>query len=146
MHDLDQIQTIDDYFAAFGKHHVQKATELLRPLHVPAQDPVPDFSELNRQSSEPQAHVIAASIKMLNETRRAILAAACGTGKTLIRMLVIHRHSQRSARQADCNARYRAIVLCPDHFDQEVARRDGGDDTGRQSDAVQCRRQGGAST
>jgi hypothetical protein len=75
MTDLDQIQTIDDYFAAFGKHHVQKATELLRPLHVPGQDPLPDFSYASRQPFEPQAHVIAASIKMLDETRRGIIAA-----------------------------------------------------------------------
>ena len=42
MIDLDQIQTIDDYFQGFGKHHVQKATELLRPLHVPGQDALPN--------------------------------------------------------------------------------------------------------
>jgi hypothetical protein len=53
MIDLDQIQTIDDYSAAFAKHHVQKATQLLRPLHVPGQDPVPDFSEMSRTPFEP---------------------------------------------------------------------------------------------
>jgi hypothetical protein len=116
MTDLDRIQTIDDYFQAFGKHHVQKATELLRPLHVPGQDSVPDFSEASRQPFDAQAHVIAASIKMLDETRRGILAAQMGTGKTLMGMLTIHEHAQRSARQGGCNGRYRAIVLCPDHL------------------------------
>jgi hypothetical protein len=116
MTDLDQIQTIDDYFAAFGRYHVQKATELLRPLHVPRKDPLPDFSDLNRQPFEPQAHVIAAAIKMLDETRRGIVAAECGSGKTCMGMLAIHQHAQRSARKGGCNGRYRAIVLCPDHL------------------------------
>jgi hypothetical protein len=116
MTDLDEIQTIDDYFAAFGKHHVQKATELLRPLHVPGQDPVPDFSDASRKPFEPQAHVIAASIKMLDETGRGIIVGEMGVGKTCIGMLTIHKHAQRSARQGGCNGRYRAIVLCPDHL------------------------------
>jgi hypothetical protein len=116
MTDLDQIQTIDDYFAAFGKHHVQKATQLLQPLHVPDQDSVPDFSDMNRQPYEPQAHVIAASIKMLDESRRGITVGEMGIGKTLMGMLTIHHHAQRSARQGGCNGRYRAIVLCPDHL------------------------------
>jgi hypothetical protein len=116
MTNIDQIQTIDDYFAAFGKHHVQKATELLRPLHVPGRDLVPDFSDSSRQPYEPQAHVIAAAIKMLDETGRGMIAAECGSGKTCIGMLTIHKHAQRSARQGGCNGRYRAIVLCPDHL------------------------------
>jgi len=37
MNDLDQIQTIDDYFGAFGRYHVQKATQLLQPLAPPAE-------------------------------------------------------------------------------------------------------------
>ena len=66
MNNLDQIQTIDDYFREFSHFHVKKATELLQPLHVPGRDPLPDFSELLRQPFEPQAHVIAAAIKMLD--------------------------------------------------------------------------------
>ena len=96
--------------------HVKKATELLQPLHVPGQDPLPDFSELFRQPFEPQAHVIAAAIKMLDETRRGMIVAECGTGKTLMGMLTIHQHAQRSVRKGGCNGNYRAIVLCPDHL------------------------------
>lgn len=42
----DQVTTIDDYFRDFAKFHVQKATELLQPLHVPGRDPLPDFSHM----------------------------------------------------------------------------------------------------
>jgi hypothetical protein len=110
MTNLDEIQTIDDYFAAFGKHHVQEATELLRPLHVPGQDPVPDFSQLSRKPFEPQPHVIAAAIKMLDETRRGMIAAECGSAKTCMGMLTIHKHAQRSARQGGCNRPRRQAV------------------------------------
>jgi hypothetical protein len=115
MTNLDQIQTIDDYFREFSQFHVKKATELLQPLHVPGRDPLPDFSSVTRKPFEPQAHVIAAGIKMLDE-RRGILASTCGTGKTVMRMLMIHQHAQRSVRKGGCNGKYRAIVLCPDHL------------------------------
>ena len=47
MTDLDHIQTIYDYFAGFGRHYVQKSTQLLQPLHAPGQDLLPEFSELS---------------------------------------------------------------------------------------------------
>ena len=109
MTNLDQIQTIDDYFAAFSHFHVRKATELLDPLHVPGRDPLADFSDLLRQPFAAQAHVATAAIKMLDETRRGVIAAECGVGKTLIGMLTIHKHAQRLKGQAEkaertCNA------------------------------------------
>ena len=116
MDTLDRIQTIDDYFAAFGRHHVQKASQLLQPLHVPGRDPLPDFSNMTREPFEPQAHVIAAAIRMLDATRRGIVVGECGTGKTLMGMLTIHQHAQRPVRQGGCNGNYRAIILCPDHL------------------------------
>jgi superfamily II DNA or RNA helicase len=94
MDDLDQIQTIDDYFREFSHFHVRKATELLEPLHVPGRDPLPAFGELFRQPFEPQAHVISAAIKMLDETRRGMIVSECGTGKTLMGMLTFHKHAQ----------------------------------------------------
>jgi superfamily II DNA or RNA helicase len=116
MNDLDHITTIDDYFREYGRFHVQKATQLLQPLHVPGRDPLPDFSDMLRKPFEPQAHVIAAGKKMIDETRRGIIAAECGTGKTMMGMLTIHKHAQRSVRKGGCNGNYRAIVLCPDHL------------------------------
>ncbi len=115
MTNLDQM-TIDGYFAEFSHFHVKKATELLQPLHTPGQDPLPDFSDATRQPFEPQAHVITAAVKMLDETRRGMLVAEPGSGKTLMGMLTIHQHAQRSVRQGGRNGNYRAIVLCPDHL------------------------------
>jgi hypothetical protein len=80
MDNLDRIQIIDAYFSAFGRHHVQKASQLLQPLHVPGRDPLPDFSAAARQPFEPQAHVIAAAVEMLDATRRVIIATECGSG------------------------------------------------------------------
>ena len=53
---------------------------------------------------------------MLDETRRGMIVAEPGTGKTLMGMLTIHQHAQRSVRKGGCNGNYRAIVLCPDHL------------------------------
>ncbi len=83
MNDLAQIQTIDDYFREFSHFRVRKATELLQPLHTPGRDPLPNFSSATRQPFEGQAHVIAAAIKMLDETRGMIIAEP-GAGKTLM--------------------------------------------------------------
>jgi superfamily II DNA or RNA helicase len=115
MNNLAQM-TIDGYFAAFSHFHVKKATELLQPLHTPGEDPLPDFSYATRQPFESQAHVIAAATKMLDETRRGMIVSEPGTGKTLMGMLTIHEHAQRSVRKGGCNGNYRAIVLCPDHL------------------------------
>jgi hypothetical protein len=130
MNNLDQM-TIDDYIREYSHFNVMKATELLQPLHKPGQDPLPDFSDATRQPFEPQAHVIAAAVKMLNETRGGMIAAECGTGKTMMGMLTIHQHAQQPARNGGCKGDYRAIVLRPDPLDQEVAGRAGGNDTGR---------------
>ena len=121
MNNLDQM-TIDDYFREYSHFHVKKATELLQPLHTPGQDPLPDFSDATRQPFEPQAHVIAAAVKMLDETRRGMLVAEPGSGKTLMGMLTIHQHAQRSVRKGGCNGNYRAIVLCPDNRGLRISR------------------------
>ncbi len=115
MNDLNQIHTIDDYFREFSHFHVKKATELLEPLHTPGRDSLPDFSDATRQPFEGQAHVIAAAIKMLDENRGMIVAEP-GSGKTLMGMMTIHKHAQRSVRKGGRNGNYRAIVLCPDHL------------------------------
>ena len=110
-------------------------------LHVPGQDPLPDFSDVARHPIDAQAHVLAAAIKMLDETRRGIIASECGTGKTAMSMPAIHKHAQRSVRKGGCNGNYRAICLCPDHL-CEMEGGAGRDDPRRQGDAVRRRGQG----
>ena len=53
---------------------------------------------------------------MLDETRRGMLVTEPGSGKTLMGMLTINQHAQRSIRRGGRNGDYRAIVLCPDHL------------------------------
>ena len=113
---MPEITSIDDYFATHGHHLVVKTTAALRPLHVPGTDPVPECADSLRPPFEPQAHVIAATIKMLDEVKRGIIAAEMGTGKTIIGMLSVHEHAKRSVRKGGCNGAYRALVLCPDHL------------------------------
>jgi superfamily II DNA or RNA helicase len=115
MNNLDQM-TIDDYFREYSHFHVKKATELLQPMHTPGQDPVPDFSAATRQPFEPQAHVIAAAVKMLDETRRGMLVADPGSGKTLMGMLTIHQHAQRSVRKGGCNGSFSVNGCAPSHL------------------------------
>jgi hypothetical protein len=103
MNDFARIQTIDDYFGEYSHFHVKKATELLQPLHTPGRDPLPDFSYATRQPFESQAHVIAAATKMLDETHRGMIVSEPGTGKTLMGMLTIHHHAQRSVRKGGCS-------------------------------------------
>jgi hypothetical protein len=113
---VDNISSIDDYFREYGHWHVKKATTLLQPLHVPGQDQLPNFPDSLRQPYEPQAHAIAACIAMLDESKRGIIAAEMGTGKTLMAMLTVHEHARRPVRKGGRNGRYRALVLCPDHL------------------------------
>ncbi len=107
MNNLDQM-TIDGYFAAFSHFHVKKATELLQPLHTPGHDPLPDFSYATRQPFEPQAHVISAAVKMLDETRRGMLVAEPGSGETLMGMLTIHQHGAMRTSAMHLNGVLRA--------------------------------------
>src|SRR4051812_16454371 len=113
---MNEIKTITDYFKEYGAFHTRKATELLTPLHLPGQDPLPDFAGSLRQPYEPQQHVIAAMIRMLDEIHRGMFIGECGVGKTLCGILAIHAHALRSVRQGGCNGNYRALVLCPDHL------------------------------
>ena len=108
--------SIDAYFAQHGIHHVKKAGSMLRPLHVPGQDAVPNFDAMARQPYEPQAHAIAAGVAMLDANKSGFLAAECGSGKTLIGQLIVHSHASRSRRRGGKRGHYRALVLCPDHL------------------------------
>jgi hypothetical protein len=142
MNNLAEIHTIDNYFLEFSHFHVRKATGLLRALHTPGKGPLPDFSDATRQPFEPQAHVIAAAVKMLDEVRRGMLVAEPGSGKTLMGMLIIHQRADRWVREGGCNGNYRAIVLRPDPPLQEMEIGAGGDDPSRQCDAIRRGGQG----
>ena len=113
---LHAIDTLDDYLRGYGKILGKKAVTALAPLHVPGHDPLPDFSDMLRDPFPPQKHVIAAGIKMLDEQINGFIVGTMGTGKTLIGMITIHKHAQRSRRQGGHGGKYRAIVLCPDHL------------------------------
>jgi hypothetical protein len=71
MSSLETVTSIDDYLRAFGKALGAKASQALDPLHVPGVHATPDFAEVekfnpDRVPFEPQAHVIAASMKMMD--------------------------------------------------------------------------------
>ena len=108
--------SIDEYFIRHGASHVEKSRATLKPMHTPGDDPPAPCPELLRRPFEPQAHVIAAAVKMLDATKRGLLACEVGTGKTIMGMGTVHEHAARAARKGGSNGKYRALVLCPDHL------------------------------
>ena len=114
--EVDAVETIDQYFERYGKHHVAKANKILSPLHQPGLDPLPDMSLLTRQPYEPQAHVIAAGCKMLDEVKKGIIVGQMGVGKTIIGSILVNAHASQSLNRGGRNGRYRAVILCPDHL------------------------------
>jgi hypothetical protein len=94
---------------------VQKATQSLEPLHRPGIDSLPDFSRYMRQPMPAQADVIAAAVKMMDESP-GVIASEMGTGKTIMGAMIIDQHAARSGRKGGRNGKYRAVVLCPDHL------------------------------
>jgi hypothetical protein len=113
---LHEIESMDSYLQNFGKILGRQAIATLAPLHVPGRDPLPDFDDLLREPFEPQKHVVAAAVQMMDTSGSGFICGAMGTGKTLIGMTSIHQHANRSRRKGGSNGDYRAIVLCPDHL------------------------------
>src|ERR1700730_8497414 len=102
------------YLKDYGKHLGRKATESLRPLHVPGRDPLLDMSGFLRQPFEPQAHVISAAVKTLRRQKSLIICGEMGTGKTLLGQCVAHLHAGGKP--------YRVLIMCPDHLISKWAR------------------------
>lgn len=86
---------------------------------MPGRDPLPDFSyitEFNpkRTPFEAQAHLVAATTKMLDAQGAGFIIGEPGCGKTLCAAVAIHEHAKRPVRQGGTNGKYRAFVICPD--------------------------------
>jgi superfamily II DNA or RNA helicase len=113
---LHEIETLDDYLKNFGRILGKKAITSLAPLHVPGQDPLPSFDDMLREPFDPQKHVVAAAVKMMDEVSNGFVVGEMGTGKTLIGMTSIHRHASRPRSNGGRGGNYRALVLCPDHL------------------------------
>src|SRR5580700_173741 len=90
---LSEITSLDGYLQNFGRILGKKAITALAPLHVPGRDPLPDFDDLLREPFEPQKHVIAAAIKMMDAVGSGFLVGEMGTGKTLLGMVSVFKHA-----------------------------------------------------
>lgn len=95
---------LEQYLLKYGMLLGARANESLQPLHVPGRDPLPALDVL-RRPFEPQGHVVEALTKALRRQKSVLLVAECGTGKTLMSMLAVHRHA--------AGRPYRALVFCP---------------------------------
>jgi len=113
---ISEITTMDQYLQNYGSILGKKAITALDPLHLPSRDELPDFDDMIREPFEAQKHVIAATIKMMDEVNSGFICGEMGTGKTLLGMTAIHKHAQRSRNQGGKGGKYRAIALCPDHL------------------------------
>jgi clan AA aspartic protease (TIGR02281 family) len=113
---LSEIDCLDDYLRSYGKILGKQAITALQPLHVPGRDPLPDFSDLLREPFEPQKHVIAAAIGMMDNVGNGFIVGTMGTGKTILGMSAVYKHAQRSRAKGGSNGKFRCIVLCPDHL------------------------------
>lgn len=99
------VTTLDEYLHRYGPLLGKQAEEALNPLHVPGRDPLPDFSGFWRTPYEPQQHVIAATIKALDQNNSVLPCCEMGTGKTIMAMASVHLHAGGQG--------YRALVFCP---------------------------------
>ncbi len=119
---LAAITSLDGYLKNFGRILGRKAIESLDPLHVPGRNSLPDFDDMLRDPFEPQKHVVAAAIKMLDNVGNGFIVGEMGVGKTFLGMTSVFKHAQRSRNQGGFGGKFRCIVLCPDHLITKWAR------------------------
>jgi SNF2 family DNA or RNA helicase len=99
------MQKLENYIQEHSKALSEFATIATRPLHIATRDPSLDFSDLLRQPVSGQKHAITAGVKKLNLGKSLLYVCATGTGKTLISIATIHKHSQ--------SRNHRVLVFCP---------------------------------
>lgn len=130
--------TLDEFLGEYGPALGQATQDVMAPLHTPGKDPVDWLPKFDRQPFEPQRHVIAAGVKLLNRQKGMVLVGEMGTGKTLMGQAIAHAHASRrrpgrSARRtarsnghvelgAAVPALYRALVMCPPQLCAKWAR------------------------
>jgi hypothetical protein len=119
---LAELTSLDGYLKNYGRILGKKAITALEPLHVPGRDPLPDFDDLLREPFEPQKHVVAAAIQMMDAVGSGFLCGEMGVGKTMLGMVSVFKHAQRSRNQGGHSGKFRCIVLCPDHLIAKWAR------------------------
>ena len=115
---LDLCKNLDEYLATYGEALGSQVMSELKPLHDPATDQPVDISiyKEGRKPFEPQAHVAAATVKMLNRQNSGFLVCEQGSGKTIMSVAVVHEHAQQH------DPLYRVIVMCPDHLIEKWVR------------------------
>lgn len=117
---LDNIPSMDTYLGRYGKELGKIAMNALDPLHIPGRDPLPDFDcyPAGRRPFDPQANMIVATAKMLDEQGSGFDVAEMGAGKTIMAMLAIDTHANKRHIHPtrERGHGYYCIVLCPDHL------------------------------
>ena len=75
---LKAIGSMDECLRSFGKTLGRKAITELSPLHVPGRDPLPEFDDMLREPFEPQKHVVAAAIQMMDAVGSGFIVGEMG--------------------------------------------------------------------
>jgi Intein splicing domain len=75
---LHEIESMDSYLQNYGKILGRQAIATLAPLHVPGRDPLPDFNDMLREPFEPQKHVVAAAVQMMDSSGSGFICGEMG--------------------------------------------------------------------
>lgn len=105
---LDLCRSLDEYLTRYGTTLGKTSMDRLVPLHNEATDPPADNAQFGLELFEPQAHVVAAASKMLDEMKCGNIVGEMGTGKTVMGAATVHNHAKGEV--------YTALVMCPDHL------------------------------
>jgi hypothetical protein len=114
---LKDCKSLDQYFASYGGILGARANDALAPLHLPSRDPMLPGVELINEHVKlarnsvlfgAQKDVICGIVKALRRQKSVLLAAECGTGKSLMGCAAAHVHADGRS--------YRGLVMCPDHL------------------------------
>jgi hypothetical protein len=105
-------KTLDEYLERYGGVLSKQSSSSMVPRHNPKTDK-PIEVKLLRHPYEAQAHLISAGIKHLRKNKAIQVAAALGTGKTLMGLGIVHGSSRGG---------YRCLIFCPPHLTQKWKR------------------------